>query len=133
MSRPVKIPGPEHPIAIEPSGSRLTVHVGGRQVAETGNALVLAEADYPAVYYVPREDVDMSRLTRTASEYYCPYKGDATFYSVRTEAGEVVEDAVWSYEQPFDAVAPIAGHLAFYPQHATFTTEGTAEDAAEAG
>jgi len=121
MSKPVKTPSPEHPITLARSTERLTVRVGGTVVAETGHALVLSEAAYPAVYYVPREDVDTSRLVRTETEYYCPYKGEATFYSVKTDDG-LVEDAAWSYEQPFDAVAPIAGHLAFYPQHATFAT-----------
>lgn len=124
MSKPVKIPSPDHPITLGESGEQVSVHLGGRLVARTTRAIVLQEAAYPAVYYVPREDVQ-APLTRTETEYYCPYKGEATFYAIENEAGDVVQDAAWSYEQPFDAVGPIAGHLAFYPEHATVTTEPT--------
>ena len=77
-------------------------------------ALTLQESTYPPVQYIPREDVDMTRLARTTHATYCPYKGDASYYSIRTERG-VVENAVWSYESPYDAVASIKDHLAFYP------------------
>lgn len=119
-SRPIKVPGPDHPITIEPHTTRLTVRVGEALVADTTAALVLREAHYEPVYYIPREDVDASVLVRSSTESYCPYKGDAAYYAVRTADGALIEDAIWTYEQPFPAVAPIAGHLAFYPQNVTF-------------
>jgi uncharacterized protein (DUF427 family) len=110
----MKTPGPDHPISIAPSRERVRVTLGGHVVADTTRALVLREAAYPPVYYVPRADADMSLLARTAHATHCPYKGDASYYTIR--AGDrVSENAVWSYERPFPAVAEIAGHLAFYP------------------
>lgn len=114
MQRAQKIPGPEHPITIEPSSRRVRVVVAGEPIAETISALVLKEAAYPEVFYVPRADVDESKLVRSETESYCPYKGDCSYFSVKTDDG-VVDDAAWSYEEPFEAVAQISGHLAFYP------------------
>jgi uncharacterized protein (DUF427 family) len=112
--KPMKIPGPDHPIAIERSPARVVVKVGGRVVADTRDALALRESTYPAVLYVPRKDVDMSLLTRTDHGTYCPYKGDCNYFSIPS-GGERSSNAVWTYEQPYDAVAPIKDHLAFYP------------------
>ena len=110
----MKLPGPDHPITIAPADKRVRVIVNGRTVAETTRALVLQEASYKPVLYIPREDADASLLERTAHATHCPYKGDASYYSIR--AGErVAENAIWSYEQPFPAMAEIAGYLAFYP------------------
>lgn len=109
-SRPVCIPGPDHPITIARSDARVVVCAGGRTIADTRRALELREASYPPVFYIPREDADMALLRRTDHASYCPYKGDASYFSV---AG--AENAVWSYEAPYDAVAEISGHLAFYP------------------
>ena len=113
-TKPVKIPGPDHPIAITATPKRVVVTVGGRVVADTRAALTLQEASYPAVQYVPRVDVDMSLLERTAHATYCPYKGDCAYYSVPS-GGERALNAVWTYEQPYDAVAAIRDHVAFYP------------------
>jgi uncharacterized protein (DUF427 family) len=110
----VKIPNPEHPITIEPNGSRVRITVGGRVVADTTRALTLRESDYPPVLYVPRDDVDMSLLERSDNQSYCPYKGDAAYYSIALGGGRG-ENAVWTYEAPYDAVAEIKEHLAFYP------------------
>ncbi|MGO4305547.1 MULTISPECIES: DUF427 domain-containing protein [unclassified Cupriavidus] len=110
----VKIPGPDHPITVAPQGGRVVVTVAGRVVADTRRALTLKEASYPAVQYIPREDVDMSQLARTQHASYCPYKGDAAYYSIPA-GGARASNAVWTYESPYEAVAPIAGHLAFYP------------------
>ncbi|KVE32537.1 DUF427 domain-containing protein [Burkholderia sp. TSV86] len=110
----VKIPGPDHPITIEATGARVVVTVNGSPLADTRNALTLREAAYPPVQYIPRDDVDMTRLERSAHASYCPYKGSASYYSVDDGDGRRV-DAVWSYELPHDAVKQIAGHLAFYP------------------
>jgi uncharacterized protein (DUF427 family) len=110
----VKVPGPDHPIAIEPLRKRVRVSVGGRVVAETTAALSMREAAYAPVLYVPRADVDLTLLERTAHETYCPYKGDASYYSIPA-GGERSVNAVWTYETPFAAVAQIKDHVAFYP------------------
>ena len=110
----IKIPGPEHPITIKPNPARITVSVAGRIIADTRDALTLQEASYPAVQYIPRKDIDMSLLERTAHTTYCPYKGDCAYYSIPS-GGERSANAVWTYEAPYAAVAMIKDHLAFYP------------------
>jgi uncharacterized protein (DUF427 family) len=110
-----KIPGPDHPITVERTGKRVVVKIGGRTVADTRDALTLKEASYPAVQYIPRKDVDMAQLARTDHATYCPYKGECSYYSI-ADAGERGVNAVWTYEQPYDAVASIKEHLAFYPE-----------------
>lgn len=110
----MKIPGPDHPITVEKNPDRVVVKVGDQVIADTRDALSLQEANYPAVQYIPREDVDLTLLERTEHQTYCPYKGDASYYSVLT-AGADGENAVWTYEQPYDAVADIRDHVAFYP------------------
>jgi uncharacterized protein (DUF427 family) len=109
-----KIPNSEHPITVERNKSRVRVTVAGRVVANTARALTLRESDYPPVHYVPREDVDMSMLERSDNESYCPYKGDAAYYSIAA-GGDRGKNAVWTYEAPYDAVAEIKEYLAFYP------------------
>ena len=113
-TRTVKIPGPDHPITIEPAHARVVVKAGGRVIADTRRALTLREANYPAVYYVPREDADMALLSRTEHTSWCPYKGQASYYSI-TPGGERAVNAIWTYETPHAAVAAIKDHLAFYP------------------
>ena len=110
----MKTPGPDHPITIAPAGERVRVIFNGRTVAETIRALVLQEAAYKPVLYIPREDADASLLARSPHKTHCPYKGDASYYSIRV-GDRVAENAIWSYEQPFPAMSEIAGHLAFYP------------------
>ena len=110
----VKIPGPDHPISVERNASRIVVMVAGRIVADTRNALTLREANYPPIQYIPREDVDMSLLERTNRVTICPYKGEASYYSI-TEGADRDDNAVWTYETPIAGVAEIASHLAFYP------------------
>ncbi|MBX9455137.1 MAG: DUF427 domain-containing protein [Rhizobium sp.] len=109
----IRIPGPDHPITIAPFDGRVTVRAGGRLIAETTRALTLKEASYPAVYYIPRADADMATLERSTHETYCPYKGDASYFSLPT--GEEGKNGVWSYETPYVAVTEIRDHLAFYP------------------
>ncbi|MDB5776650.1 MAG: hypothetical protein JWP38_2783 [Herbaspirillum sp.] len=109
-----KIPGPDHPITILPNPRRVTVSVAGRVIADTRAALTLQEASYPAVQYIPRSDADMSLLQRSDHTTYCPYKGDCSYYSIAA-GGDRSTNAVWSYEAPFEAVAAIKDHLAFYP------------------
>ena len=111
-------PTAEHPITIEPIKGRVQVRVNGEVVADTSAALQLQEATLPAVQYIPLADVAQDRLTRTDTATYCPFKGDASYYSVTTSAGDTVEDAIWFYEAPYPAVAGIAGHVAFYPNKA---------------
>ena len=118
MTRAVKVPDATHPITIRPTGSHVTVSVGGVKVAESDSALSLGEASYPVVQYIPIADVDQSLLVRTDSQTYCPYKGDASYYSVQTPDGRTEGDLIWTYEQPYDAVAEIAGHVAFYANRA---------------
>ncbi|MEV6826254.1 DUF427 domain-containing protein [Amycolatopsis sp. NPDC051102] len=114
MAKQVLQPGPDHPITVEPTKARVVVKAGGRVVADSRNALTLQESTYPAVQYIPLADVDASVLERTDHGTYCPYKGEASYYSLK--AGDVQgENAVWTYEQPYDAVAPIKDHVAFYP------------------
>jgi uncharacterized protein (DUF427 family) len=113
-TKTIKIPNAEHPISIEPNRHRVAVTVNGQVIAVTSNALTLREASYPAVLYIPRGDVDMSQLARTDHATYCPYKGDCAYYSIPA-GGERATNAVWTYEAPFDAVAAIKDHLAFYP------------------
>jgi uncharacterized protein (DUF427 family) len=110
----MKEPGPEHPITISRNGRRVRVRFAGRTIADTTRALTLQEAHYPPVYYIPRADADMSALTRTAHRTHCPYKGDASYFTIAAD-GRTAENAVWSYEQPFPAVADIKECLAFYP------------------
>lgn len=112
--RTIKIPGPSHPIVIEPNPGRVIVTLGGRVIADTSEALTLREANYPPVQYIPRKDVDMAALTRSATTTYCPYKGEAAYFSIPA-GGERSVDAIWTYEAPYDAVTEIKDHLAFYP------------------
>jgi uncharacterized protein (DUF427 family) len=120
VARPVLKPGPDHPITVEPTASRVVVRAGGQVIADTSRALTLQEAGHAAVQYIPLEDVDPAVLRPSDSATYCPYKGDASYYSLVTPAGEVT-DAVWTYEKPYESVAGIAGHVAFYAQHAEVT------------
>ena len=115
-SAPVmKKPGPDHPITIEKNPLRVRVVLGGVIVAETTNALTLREASYPPVQYVPREDIVADLFGKSERRSHCPYKGDASYYTI-SAGGLVRRDAAWSYEDPFPAVGQIAGHLAFYPE-----------------
>jgi uncharacterized protein (DUF427 family) len=119
MSHPeIKEPNAGHPITIEPTKGRVQVRVNGELVADTASALTLQEATLPAVQYIPLADVVSERLVRTDTSTYCPFKGDASYYSVTTTAGDTVDDVIWTYEQPYPAVAEIAGHVAFYPNKA---------------
>jgi uncharacterized protein (DUF427 family) len=110
----IKIPGPDHRIAISPAEGKVRVTVAGRIVAESNGALRLEEKGYPPVYYLPDTDVDMSLLVRTTHYTYCPYKGDCTYYSIPI-GGTKSEYAVWTYEKPYKAVADIKEYLAFNP------------------
>ncbi|HVG50773.1 MAG TPA: DUF427 domain-containing protein [Xanthobacteraceae bacterium] len=105
---------PDHPITVTPNPNRVKVTFGGKVVADTNKALNLQEAKYPAVVYVPRADVDMNLLSKTAHSTHCPYKGDASYYSIKAD-GKTSENAIWSYENPFADMSEISGYVAFYP------------------
>jgi uncharacterized protein (DUF427 family) len=113
-ARTVKIPGPDHPITIEPNGSHIVVKLAGKVIADTRKALTLREANYPPVQYIPRNDVDMTLLERTDHQTYCPYKGECSYYSIPV-GGDRSVNAVWTYEAPYSAVADIRNYVAFYP------------------
>jgi len=113
--RSVKIPGPDHPIAIEATAGRVIVTVAGETIADSRNALTLIEANYSPVYYIPRGDVDMTKLAATDHSVYCPYKGDCSYFSI-IAGGERSVNAVWTYESPFPAVQQIENYLAFYTE-----------------
>jgi uncharacterized protein (DUF427 family) len=119
-SRPIMEPTAEHPITVNPTGKRVVVRVNGEIVADSTEALQLQESSYPAVQYIPFKDLVQDVLTRTNTSSYCPFKGEAGYYSV-TVGGGTVDDAIWFYEQPYPAVAAIAGHAAFYPDKAEIT------------
>ena len=109
-----KLPGPDHPITIEPHPGRVVVRAGGRVVADTTRALALREAGYPPMLYLPVDDLPREVLRDSETTTYCPYKGTASYWSLDTGEG-VVADAVWYYPEPYEAVGEIAGHAAFYP------------------
>jgi uncharacterized protein (DUF427 family) len=110
----MKLPGPDHPISIAKNEKRVRVTFAGRVVADTTRALTLQEASYGPVLYIPRADADMSLLTPSNHRTHCPYKGDASYFSIAAD-GRSSQNAVWSYEQPFPAMTEIKDHLAFYP------------------
>lgn len=115
--RQVLEPTASHPITVTPTGRHVVVRVNGEVVAETDAALTLQESSYPAVQYIPLSDVADGRLRPSDTETYCPYKGDAAYFDVVVN-GDTVADAIWTYRQPYPAVAQIAGHVAFYPDKA---------------
>ena len=110
----MKLPGPDHPITITANPKRVRVSADGVVIADTTQALTLKEASYPAVQYVPRADANMALLAPTGRVTHCPYKGDANYFSINAD-GKTLENAIWTYETPFPAMAQITGHLAFYP------------------
>jgi uncharacterized protein (DUF427 family) len=110
----MRLPGPDHPITISANPRRIRVTAGDTVIAETSHALSLKEASYPAVQYVPRGDAKMELLKRTERVTHCPYKGDANYFSIAAD-GKTIENAIWTYETPFPAMAEISGYLAFYP------------------
>jgi uncharacterized protein (DUF427 family) len=114
----MKLPGPDHPITITPNPKRIRVSAAGIVIADTTHALTLKEASYPSVQYVPRNDANLSLLARTDRVTHCPYKGDANYFSIVSD-GKTIENSIWTYENPFPAMAEIAGHLAFYPDKVT--------------
>jgi len=122
MTREMKIPGPDHPITIEPSADHVIVRAGGATLADSTATLVLREADYPPVRYIPLADIDQALLAPSDSSTYCPYKGDASYRSITTDPDRGT-DAVWFYDEPYAAVEPIRDHVAFYANRVEITVE----------
>ncbi len=110
----MKIPSPEHPITLTANPKRVRVLYQDHLIADTGGALTLKEADYPPVQYIPRDDATMMFLARSDRKTHCPYKGEASYYNIVRD-GVITENAVWSYEDPYPAMALIKDYLAFYP------------------
>lgn len=104
---------PDHVVAVAPFDGRVVVSLGGRTIADSRNALAVTESGYGAVYYIPRADVAMDLATPTDQSTYCPFKGEASYFSFEA-AGKEAENAAWSYETPFDEAAALKDHLAFY-------------------
>jgi uncharacterized protein (DUF427 family) len=123
MSRTAKIPDATHPITVQPTEGRVRVTINGQQVADTQRALSLAESTYPVAQYIPLADVDPAVLRPSDTTTYCPFKGDASYYSVETQDGMSHDDVIWTYVHPYDAVAQIEGHVAFYPNRADIAVE----------
>jgi uncharacterized protein (DUF427 family) len=105
---------PDHRITTKPAGVRVQVKFDGEVIVDSDDAIRLEEASYPAVFYIPRKDVKMDRFARTTHTTYCPFKGKASYYTL-SSGGRTAENAVWTYEQPYDEVSVIKEHLAFYP------------------
>jgi uncharacterized protein (DUF427 family) len=107
---------PNHRITTRPAGERVQVSFNGEIIADTTGAIRLEETHVghvvaPVVYYFPRKDVKMDRLVRSDHHTDCPFKGQASYYSLK----DGPENAVWTYEQPYDEMLAIKDHLAFYP------------------
>ena len=113
VGRVAKVPDSSHPITIEPNTNRVTVSFAGRVIADTTDALTLREADYPAVLYIPKRDIDMGAFARDERETYCPYKGDCSYFTITVD-GRRAPGAAWSYAAPHPAVIDIRDHVAFY-------------------
>jgi uncharacterized protein (DUF427 family) len=120
VPREIKTPGPDHPITITSSGDHVVVHSGEATIADSHSTLVLRETNHPPVRYIPLADVDRSQLAASELTTYCPYKGDASYYSIIADR-ERGTDAVWFYDQPYPAVAEIKDHVAFYPDRVEIT------------
>jgi uncharacterized protein (DUF427 family) len=121
----MKIPGPDHPITITANPKRLQVLYQGHVIVESARAMTLQESTYPAAIYFPREDAEMSFFGRTDHHTHCPYKGDASYFSLNMD-GRLAENAVWTYEQPYPAMEAIRGYLAFYPNKVQIVEVGAA-------
>ena len=105
---------PDYRVDLEPDGERVRVRVGGEILADSTRALIVRETRHDPVVYLPREDVRLDLLERTDHRTFCPFKGEASYWTLRA-ADRVEENAVWSYEDPFDEVAGLKDYMAFYP------------------
>ena len=108
-------PGPDHPVTIEQKHTPVCITLAGESVLEARQHLELRESSYAPVIYIPRDQIDMTHLERSDHTTWCPYKGEASYYHLRTANGAISENAVWTYETPFPAIADIGDALAVYP------------------
>lgn len=115
IEQTIKVPDAGHPITIERNPRRVVVFAGGKVIADTERALTLREGNEPSVHYIPRRDVAMAALLRSKLASYCPYKGEASLFSICHQ--EACSDgAAWTYDAPYWAVAELENHLAFDPK-----------------
>jgi len=109
---------PHHRVAISPGNARVQVYAGERLLADSTRALLVDEAKHDQVFYLPRADVAMDQLEATEHTSYCPFKGHASYFSVRNSsdqgASTNLSNSVWSYQEPYDECAELSGYLAFY-------------------
>ncbi|MDZ7734720.1 MAG: DUF427 domain-containing protein [Gammaproteobacteria bacterium] len=108
-------------IKLEQARTRIRVYAGDTLIADTGQALELHETGYPVRYYIPRHAINMDSLVRSETVTHCPFKGDATYYSLKAD-DNVLADAAWSYEQPFADMAMITNMVAFDPDRVDIRT-----------
>jgi uncharacterized protein (DUF427 family) len=120
-------PDPNHPITVTRAPTRVQVLFAGHLLADSGDVLVLKEADYDPVYYFPRKDIEMAVLQHSDHRTHCPYKGDASYFTIMRDA-TIVENVAWSYVSPLSGRSDIAGRIAFYPQHVEFRVTDTPAD-----
>ena len=127
MAREMKVPGPDHPITITASEERMRARFEGHVIADSARALTLKEAGYPPVTYFPREDVAMEYMAPTEKVTYCPYKGEAHYFTLMMD-GRFAENAIWTYEEPYPAMEAIRERVAFYPNQVEVYAFGPAID-----
>jgi uncharacterized protein (DUF427 family) len=120
-TRPVLQPGPDHTLVLEKTAISVRVAAGATVLAKTASALKLKEHVYPVALYIDRNDIDMSRLERSTHTSWCPYKGEANYFHIVGEDGQRYENAVWTYEAPFENLSRIKDRLAFYTDRVTVT------------
>ena len=114
---------PGYTVVLEPAGKRVTIRFGGETIADSTNAIALYEASYPPRYYIPKADIRMDLLAAVDHQTYCPFKGDARYWTLRA-GGEVLENAAWAYDFPFDEAAGLLGHIGFYAEKMSLEIDG---------
>jgi uncharacterized protein (DUF427 family) len=112
-----------HTITIAPGDARVEVRVDGELLATTDHPVLLDETGLPTRYYLPRDDVQMTRLRPTTFHTTCPFKGEASYWSIDID-GQTHDGIAWSYETPIPAATGIQGLLSFYPDRAQITVNG---------
>jgi uncharacterized protein (DUF427 family) len=122
MEDEIKTPGPDHPITLRREEALVRVLFTYHVLGMSKNVIVLEEAGRPPVRYFPRQDIEMSFLRKTPNSTQCPYKGEASHYTIHRD-GQIVENFAWSYEAPNPAMAQIAGYVAFDPEHVSYEVE----------
>ena len=104
---------PDYRIDIEPTGKSVRIEIDGQVIVDSNNALLMLEQNHQPVYYFPHSDVDMTRFQRTDYSTHCPFKEDASYWTL-TVAERVLENVMWSYETPCDEVAEVKEYVSFY-------------------